>query len=75
MNDFCQSCGMPLEENSRRGDYCVHCTDEKGNLYPRAVVEKGVTEFLSSWAPKKDGADFPARAKSYLDAMPAWAPK
>ena len=73
---FCHSCGMPLQgEGGRkaRGNYCQYCSDEQGNLYPKEVVIKGVSEFLASWAPEKEGADYVKRAESYLAAMPAWA--
>ena len=78
MNRFCHSCGMPLTgevEKTARVDFCQYCTDESGKLYPKEVVKKGITEFLLSWAPEKEGVDFGARAEDYMKAMPAWADK
>ena len=76
MNKFCHSCGMPLmgeAEKTARGDFCQYCADEAGNLYPKEMVKKGISEFLASWAPTKEGVDFGARAEAYMNAMPAWA--
>ena len=76
MENFCESCGMPITEEvkkQRGGRYCQYCSDESGSLYPKELIRKGVAEWLSSWAPKADQADFEKRAEHYLKAMPAWA--
>lgn len=73
---YCHSCGMPLTgevAEKARGNYCQYCSDEQGNLYPKEAVKKGIAEFLSSWAPEKEGTDFAKRAEMYMKAMPAWA--
>jgi uncharacterized Zn finger protein (UPF0148 family) len=77
MNDqFCQSCGMPLNDDSKHansGTYCKYCADENGKLNPREAVQAGIAEWLKMFAPTKEGADFMKRADVYLQAMPAWA--
>ncbi|MBN1998705.1 hypothetical protein JW935_14190 [candidate division KSB1 bacterium] len=76
MNSHCLSCGMPIsgeDGKDRRGDYCLYCTDESGNLYPRQVVQKGVAEWLKQFGPQDPAIDYMQRADLYLSAMPAWA--
>lgn len=75
MQKHCQSCGGPLEivgANSKNEDLCQYCGDENGKLLPKAAVIEGLTNWLQSWALKKDGIDFKKRAEKYLEAMPAW---
>ncbi len=74
MNAFCHSCGTPLTKGQpARGHYCQYCSDEAGNLHPRKLVQKGIAEWLQSWAPDGSTADFMERAALYMQAMPAWA--
>jgi hypothetical protein len=77
MNDqFCQSCGMPLKDDSKHtnsGTCCKYCADENGKLNPREAVQAGIAEWLKMFAPTKEGTDFMKRADVYLQAMPAWA--
>ena len=78
MNNFCFSCGMPLqgeEGKEYRGNYCKYCSDENGNLYPKEMVQKGISEWLKQWSPEDVSADYMKRAEYYLKAMPAWAEK
>ena len=70
----CQSCGMPLSEESRES-LCQYCLDENGNLKPREAVQAGIAEWLKQWANEEGPADFMKRADNYLKAMPAWAHK
>ncbi len=69
----CQSCGMPLNEESRRDGthFCLHCTDESGALQP--FEER--FERMTQWAMRKDGLDrkdAEARTRDYMRTMPAW---
>lgn len=76
MSANCQSCGMPLTEefaNPKAPQYCTYCSDEAGQLLPRAQVQAGVAQWLESIAPADSTANFSARADHYLRAMPAWA--
>ena len=71
----CHACGMPLvgeAAEAARGDLCQYCSDEEGNLQPRPVAEKGIADWLKSWSPPASDEEFLRRARSYLDAMPAW---
>jgi len=73
---FCHSCGIILDGNIAKEvapDLCGYCADEKGNLKPKEEVQKGVAEWLKSFAPKDVNADFMKRAENYMNAMPAWA--
>lgn len=73
---FCQSCGMPINEETRNAVsqiYCRYCTNESGDLKPREAVQAGVCEWLKMFAPEPSGVDFMKRADNYLKAMPAWA--
>ncbi len=74
MQTFCYSCGMPIpKEQQARGNYCQYCSDEAGNLYPRELVQKGIADWLKSFAPANGAPDFMGRAAQYMKAMPAWA--
>lgn len=73
---YCHSCGMPLTaemETTARGDFCRYCSEESGELKPRAEVEAGIAQWLASWGPAASEAEYAKRAKAYLGAMPAWA--
>jgi hypothetical protein len=76
MTNSCYSCGMPFageEGQKARGNYCQYCSDEQGNLLPKEQVQQGIAQWLKSWAPEGDNADFQKRAEYYMLAMPAWA--
>ena len=76
MNKSCHSCGIPLageDGKDYRTNYCLYCTDENGNLYPKEIVQKGLAKWLQKWAPETGSVDFMKRAESYMKAMPAWA--
>lgn len=76
MNNFCNSCGMPLsgeDGTDFRGNFCLYCSDENGKLYSRELVQKGIAEWLKQISPENSKADFMKRAESYMQAMPAWA--
>ena len=72
MDKFCQSCGMPLADQSS-DQYCQYCTDEKGQLKPREAVREGIAGWLQMFTPNPETVNFKKRAESYLNAMPAWA--
>ncbi|MCG8338399.1 MAG: hypothetical protein MJE63_28160 [Proteobacteria bacterium] len=75
-NEFCQSCGMPLKEDTKHDHsitFCKYCADENGKLNPREAVQAGIAEWLKMFTPSGDGVDFMKRADLYLQAMPAWA--
>ena len=70
MEQFCQSCGMPVAEG---GKYCQYCADENGNLHPRETIKQGLAQWLQQLAGPDAKADFQKRAEYYMKAMPAWA--
>ena len=76
MDKYCQSCSMPLSMPEAKGpseDYCKYCTDEKGNLKPRAVVQQGIAGWFKSWQPNLDDVKAMKRADLFMKSMPAWA--
>ncbi|MBN2007738.1 hypothetical protein JW960_00165 [candidate division KSB1 bacterium] len=74
MQNFCQSCGMPISEETKGHDpFCKYCSDETGKLYPREMVQKGISEWLKQFTPHAESIDLMKRADHYLNAMPAWA--
>ena len=76
MNQFCYSCGAPLSLPEFKGpaqEYCIHCTDQDGNLKPADQVKVGVAEWLKTWQPDLDQEKAVKRAEKYMQAMPAWA--
>ncbi len=73
---WCHSCTMPLENPEFRSvaeNLCKHCTDEKGNLKPRAEVQHGIAEWFKTWQPGLDDAKAMRRADMFMQAMPVWA--
>lgn len=73
---FCQSCGMPMKDDTKHATstvFCKYCADEKENLRPRQDIQAGISEWLKMFAPEQEGIDFMKRADNYLKAMPAWA--
>jgi len=73
--NHCHSCGMALageEATAARGNLCQYCSTENGDLKPRAEAEMGLAEWLKSWSPPASDEEFLRRARSYMDAMPAW---
>ena len=75
---FCHSCGIVLDGNMAKEaapNICGYCADEKGKLKPKEVIQAGISEWLKSYAPVKDGVDFMKRAENYMKAMPVWADK
>jgi hypothetical protein len=77
MNNFCHSCGMPLQGKDGENYFkniCAFCADEKGKLKSKEDIVTGLSGYLKSWAPKEqEKADFKKRAEMYLAAMPQWA--
>ena len=76
MSMHCQSCGMPMGEETRNPaskEYCRFCADERGTLFPRDHVSAGVAEWLKSFSPPAADDAFAERADHYLRSMPAWA--
>lgn len=73
----CYSCGMPLEKASDHalGDinhqFCVHCTDEHGQLKPYEEILNGMANYLVH----SQGVAMTAAkeiAKDVLAKQPAW---
>ena len=76
MDKFCYSCGAPLSMPQFQGpadNYCVHCTDESGNLKSWEEMKQGTAAWFKTWQPDLDDENALKRAESYLKAMPAWA--
>ena len=73
MSVFCFSCGMPLEKDNKRGNYCIYCTDEQGNLLAEDQIKNGIAQWLSGWASDNKNSDFMKRAGLYMKSMPEWA--
>lgn len=77
LNQFCQSCGLPLSAPEAQGGnekYCAYCCNSDGNLKSWEETLSGLTEFLDSWQ-QVGQEEAQKRAKRYLTAMPAWAHK
>ena len=73
---FCRSCGIILDGKiAKEGvpNFCEYCTDEKGNLKPKEVIQAGIADWLKMFTPQEGTPDFMKRAESYMNAMPAWA--
>lgn len=76
MDQFCHSCGMMLSLPGAQGpakNFCTYCTDEKGQLKPKAEIKAGISEWLKSLQPDISAEKALMRAEYYLKAMPAWA--
>ena len=74
--EYCNSCTMPLNMPDAKGAsdiYCKYCSDETGQLKPRADVERGIAHWLGSWQPSVDADTALVRARHFMNAMPAWA--
>ena len=73
--EFCLSCGAPLNVPDMKGlaeQYCVHCTDDDGNVKSRDEIKEGIAMWIARW----QGVDHETaerRAEHYMQAMPAWA--
>lgn len=73
----CESCGMPIQKPSEFGGgktdnkYCVHCTDQNGNLLSYQEKLLGSINFIKS---RMDISDSEAKkmAIENLSKMPAW---
>jgi len=74
---ICESCGMPMRKKEEFGGgrfdnrYCVHCTDEEGNLKPFKVKLEEMKNFIAS---RMDLSEEKAlqMAKENMSKMPAW---
>jgi hypothetical protein len=76
MDKYCHSCTMPLGMPDAKGpaeNYCKYCTDEKGNLKPRAAVQQGIAGWFKSWQPGIDDKKAMKRADLFMKGLPAWA--
>ncbi len=76
MEKFCYSCSVPLGMPGFKGpaeNYCIHCTDNEGNLKPKDEVKIGVAGWLTSWQPELSQEKAIVRAENFMKAMPAWA--
>jgi hypothetical protein len=78
MEQFCHSCGMPLnmpDVKVMSERYCQHCTDDDGSVKPREEIHRGIAMWLKSWQPGISEEEALKRADSYMRAMPEWAGK
>jgi hypothetical protein len=51
---MCHSCCAPLDNPEMKGvsdKYCKYCADDKGNLKPRADVQKAIAHWFKTWQP------------------------
>jgi len=77
MNTICESCGMPMTKREEFGGgivnntYCVHCTDEFGNLKDFEDKLKDMQRFIMLKT-KADEITARAKAKEHMSKMPAW---
>ncbi len=73
----CESCGMPLQSAEDFGGglldnkYCVHCTDEGGNLRPYEQVLENLKGFAirTMGVPEEEALQI---AQEGLSRLPAW---
>ena len=73
---YCFSCGMPLDAGASpdvSSNYCGYCTASDGTLKPREEVTNGIAQWMKMWQPDVGDAKALARAKAYMNGMPAWA--
>ncbi|MFH1448651.1 MAG: zinc ribbon domain-containing protein [Candidatus Micrarchaeota archaeon] len=77
MVDKCESCGMPIMHDDVRGGgkkdnkYCLHCTDEEGNLKSREDVREGMIQhYIRSMAKPREAAE--EYVDEHMKNMPAW---
>ena len=77
MEKICQSCGMPMRKAEEFGgqntdnNYCVYCTDEKGNLKPFDQKLEDMTHFIMKTSDlNHEKAE--QMAKETMCKMPAW---
>jgi hypothetical protein len=76
MDKFCFSCGAPLGNPAFKGpaeDYCVNCTDDKGNLKSHEEIKEGMVYWFKMWQPNLTEEKANVRAEHYMKSMPAWA--
>lgn len=71
----CESCGMPLEENSvskKDGRYCIYCQDqETGELKSREAVRAGsINATMKFMGKTKEEAEKMADEK--MPTLPRW---
>lgn len=77
MAAVCYACGAPLAGDFKGSSdvYCRHCCDNRGQLRPRADIQRGIAQWFRSWQPSLDESTSLRRADLYMRAMPAWADK
>ncbi|MBU0527440.1 zinc ribbon domain-containing protein [Candidatus Micrarchaeota archaeon] len=74
---ICESCGMPMEKESDFGGeskdnkYCVHCTNEAGNLLPKETVRKNMINFFMKMK-NTDQETAERFVDDHMSKMPAW---
>lgn len=75
MTKRCESCSTALDEQYKGASeiYCKFCSDEKGRLKSRAVVQMHIAGWLLSWQKDIDILVAHERAGHFMKAMPAWA--
>ena len=78
----CISCGMPMEKKedfsmqNTNKPYCVHCSDEKGNLLSYEEILENWSNFLikidKGKITKKEAVE---QVKEKMKNLPAWQEK
>ena len=84
--ELCAACGMPMQTDEDHGGgdsanaWCVHCCNADGSHRSYDEVLNGMAMFMLSDACAQAGMekaadmeDALARAKAYMQTMPAWA--
>jgi hypothetical protein len=64
----CESCSMPIES----GRYCVHCTDERGELQDFDTRFAAMTGWQQRSHPDRPVAQIEAETLDFMATMPAW---
>ena len=63
----CESCGMPIET----GRYCVHCTDETGQLQSFEQRFERMTAWQARRSPGMPREEIERQTLAYMATMPA----
>lgn len=74
----CQSCGMPMAQDSDHGGgradnpYCKYCTDPAGNLKTKEEVREGMINFQMQQSPGKTREEVATEVDQHMSTMPVW---
>lgn len=75
---FCRSCMASLSDPYNKGasvQFCRWCSDDEGRLKPEPEVHEILTRWFLHWQDGITPAQAADRARHYMLAMPAWAPR